>query len=134
MPSKTRLVTLIPIRKMNRAVKFYTKTLGGKLAFRGRGSMRDMWASISLFGSDVWLIAPDKRERRTMAYSTLLVGNIKATVKNLQRHGVKFQRAEKMGEQSRVEGSITFEPFGASAFFKDSEGNLMMVWQNFPAM
>lgn len=129
-----RLVTLVPIRNMNRAIKFYTKSLGAAMGDRGRGAMRDLWASVRLGGCDVWLIAPEKREKRALAYSTLLVKNIKTTVKQLQKKGVKFQRAVKMGPESRNVGPIAFESFGASAFFNDSEGNLMMVWQNFPAM
>ncbi|HLY77357.1 MAG TPA: VOC family protein, partial [Thermoplasmata archaeon] len=58
--------------------------------------------------------------------------NIRTTVGELQRGGVKFQRAEKMGPQTKVEGPIAFESFGASAFFKDSEGNVLMIWQNAP--
>jgi predicted enzyme related to lactoylglutathione lyase len=134
MPAGSRLVTLIPIRNMNRALKFYTKVLGAKMGDRGRGAMRNFWASVTLGGVDVWLIAPSKRERRNLAYQTLLVKNIKATVTELKRKGVKFQRAERMGPETRIDGPIAYESFGASAFFKDTEGNLLMVWQNFPAM
>lgn len=115
---------------MNRALKFYTKTLGAKLDARGPGRMRDMWASLHLAGVDVWLIAPQRREKRTLAYTTLLVKNIRTSVRTLSKKGVRFQRAERMGPRTRVEGPIAFESFGASAFFKDSEGNLIMIWQN----
>jgi predicted enzyme related to lactoylglutathione lyase len=134
MASKARLVTLMPIRNMDRAIRFYTKRLGAKLSERARGEMRNMWASVELAGQDVWLIAPSKREKRDLAYSTLLVKNIKSYVRGLAKNGIKFQRAEKMGPQSRIEGPITYESFGASAFFKDSEGNLLMVWENVPPM
>jgi predicted enzyme related to lactoylglutathione lyase len=134
MASGTQLVALIPIRDMNRAIKFYTKALGAKLKFRGRGQMRNMWASLKLGDADVWFIVPEKFERRTLAYTLLLVKNIKAAVKKLQKNGVRFQKPEAMGPKTRLEGPIAFESFGASAFFKDSEGNLMMVWQNFPPM
>jgi predicted enzyme related to lactoylglutathione lyase len=134
MATGARLVTLIPIRDMNRAIKFYTKAVGGKLKYRGRGQMRNMWASMKVGDADIWFIAPEKFERRTLAYSLLLVKNIKAYVKKLQSNGVKFQRPDRMGPETRIEGSIAFESWGASAFFKDSEGNLLMVWQNFPPM
>ena len=134
MFSEARLATLMPIRDMDRAIKFYTKALGGRLQFRGEGEMKDFWASMKLGANEIWLIAPQKREKRTMAYSTFLVKNIKSAVNELKRKGVKFQRAERMGPETRIEGPIAFESFGASAFFKDSEGNLMMVWQNFPPM
>ena len=134
MAKGARLVTLMPVRNMNRAIKFYTKTLGGRMGDRGRGVMRDFWASATLGGAEIWLVAPSEREKRNLAYSTLLVRNIKSYVKGLQRKGVKFQRAERSGPETRIDGPIAFEQFGASAFFKDSEGNLLMVWQNFEPM
>jgi predicted enzyme related to lactoylglutathione lyase len=134
MFSKAQLVTLTPIRDMNRAIKFYTKSLGGKLKYRGRGAMKDFWASISIGSNEIWLISPSKREKRTLAYSTFLVKNIKATVKELQGRGVKFQRAERMGPETKIDGVIAWETAGGAAFFKDSEGNVLMVWENIPPM
>jgi predicted enzyme related to lactoylglutathione lyase len=134
MISKAQLATLVPIRDMNRAIKFYTKALGGKLRYRGRGQMRNFWASVKLGPNEIWLIAPQKREKRTMAYSTFLVKNIRSVVKELKGKGVKFQRAEKMGPKSRLVGPIAYDAVGASAFFKDSEGNLLMIWQETQSM
>ena len=130
MFSEARLATLIPVRNMDRAVKFYTKALGGSVEFRAGGDMGDSWASLKLAGTDVWLIAPEKREKRTLAYSTFLVTDIRAAVGELKRKGVKFQRAQKMSPESTVEGPIAFEPWGAAAFFKDTEGNVLMIWQS----
>ncbi len=124
-------MTLIPIRNMNRALRFYTKTLGGRLAERAPGKMRDMWASVKLGGADVWLVAPERHEKRTLAYSTLWVKNIRSAVRNLKKKGVRFQRAEPMGPDAKLEGPIASDSFGAAAFFKDTEGNLLMLFQNF---
>jgi predicted enzyme related to lactoylglutathione lyase len=115
---------------MDRAIKFYTRALGGKLQYRGEGEMKDFWASLKLGKNDIWLITPEKREQRKLAYSTFLVDDIRAIVTQLKRKGVKFQRAGKMSKETRVEGPIAFDTMGASAFFKDSEGNLHMIWQN----
>jgi predicted enzyme related to lactoylglutathione lyase len=134
MASKVRLATLVPIQKMDRAVRFYTKTLGGKLKYRGRGEMKDLWASLKLGGNEIWLIVPEKREPRTLAYTTLLVKNIEKAVNGLTKKGVTFRRAEKMSEKTRIRGPIAYEKYGASAFFKDPEGNLLMLWQNTPPM
>ena len=38
--------TLVPVRNMDRAVKFYTESLGGKLLHRMEGDMKDFWASV----------------------------------------------------------------------------------------
>jgi predicted enzyme related to lactoylglutathione lyase len=129
MASRAQLATLIPVKNMTRAIKFYTKAIGGKLQMRGPGQMRNYWATLRVADTEVWLIAPAKREKRTLAYSTFLVKNIKGFVGGLQKKGVKFQRADRMGPKTKVVGPIAYESFGASAFFKDSEGNLMMVWQ-----
>ena len=132
--SNAGFATLIPIRSMNRAIKFYTEALGGKLLYRGEGEMKNSWASMKLGKEEFWLITPQEREKRTLAYSTFLVKDIKAAVKELKGKGVKFQPAEKMSEESRLDGPIAYDSFGAAAFFKDSEGNLLMVWQNIPPM
>jgi len=76
------------------------------------------------------LIRPEKREKRDLAYSTFIVKDIKAEVGILKKRGVRFLRAEKMVPESRIEGPISYGPYGASAFVRDSEGNLLMLWQN----
>jgi predicted enzyme related to lactoylglutathione lyase len=134
MFSKAGFATMVPVRNMNRAIKFYSEALGAKLTFRGDGEMKDSWASVKLGSEDFWLIAPETWEKRTLAYSVFLVNDIKGAVNELQGRGVKFQKAEKMSKETRIDGPIAFESFGASAFFKDSEGNLLMVWQNNPPM
>ncbi len=134
MWSKARMVTLVPVRNMNRAIKFYTKGLGGKVMDRAPGKMKDMWASLRLGKEELWFIVPSKWEKRTLAYQSFLVRNIKGVVTELQRKGVKFEKPDEPSPGARVEGPITIEPFGSAAFFKDSEGNLLMVWENNPPM
>jgi predicted enzyme related to lactoylglutathione lyase len=134
MATGPHLVTLIPIRKMDRAIKFYTKSLGGKLVYRGQGAMKNYWAAMKVGGAEVWFVAPEERETRKLAYQTFVVKDIKRYVAKLARTGVKFEKAMRMNKDTKVEGPIAFDPFGASALFKDSEGNLLMAWQNFPPM
>jgi predicted enzyme related to lactoylglutathione lyase len=134
MAKDAQLVTLIPIRKMDRAIKFYTKNLGAKVVYRGTGPMKDFWADLKVAGSEVWFVAPEKREKRKLAYHTFVVKDIKKFVAGLQRKGVKFDKAQPMNKETKVEGPIAFDTFGASAFFSDSEGNALMVWQNFTPM
>lgn len=131
---KARMVTMVPVRKMSRAIRFYTKHLGGKLNYRGRGEMRDAWASVRVGHEEFWLVVPEARERRKLAYQGFLVGNIEKAVAELQRRGVKFDRAVRSSPATRIQGPIAYEPFGAAAFFKDSEGNLLMLWANNPPM
>lgn len=134
MLSGARLVTLIPIRSMNRAIEFYTGSMGGKLLYRGQGEMKNFWASVKIGKDEIWLINPPKRDKRKLAYNLFMVKDIKKAVASLKKKRVKFERAEKSGPDSKAVGAILFESFGASAFFKDTEGNLLMLWQNSPAM
>jgi predicted enzyme related to lactoylglutathione lyase len=134
MPSGHQLVSLIPVRKMDRAIGFYTKALGGKLGDRAPGKMKDFWATMKLGGAEVWFVTPSKREKRKLAYHTFIVKDIRKFVANLKQRGVKFEKPERMSKETTIEGPIAFEMVGASAFFKDSEGNLLMVWQNLSPM
>ncbi len=128
MLSKSRHAALIPIKNMNRAINFYTRKLGGSLNGRGTGEMKDGWASLNVGKSEFWLVKPGKQESRKLAYNTFTVKNIKAEVRGLESKSVKFLPAEKM-PGARIDGPIAFNPYGASAFFRDSEGNLIMLWQ-----
>jgi predicted enzyme related to lactoylglutathione lyase len=130
MLSKAAFATSVPIGNMNRAIRFYTRTLGGSLNMRGRGEMKNYWASVNVGKEQFWLVKPEKPEKRDLAYSTFIVKDIKKMVVGLKRKGVKFLRAEKMGPNSSIDGPISYTPYGAGAFFKDSEGNLLALWEN----
>ena len=130
MLSEAGFATLVPIRNMDRAIGYYTNVLGGSVNMRAEGEMKNYWASVNVGKAEFWLVKPEKREKRTLAYSTFVVKDIRKTVSNLKDKGVKFLRAEKMGPDSKIEGPISFTPYGAEAFFKDSEGNLSMLWEN----
>jgi predicted enzyme related to lactoylglutathione lyase len=125
-----KLATLITVRNMSRAIRFYTKTLGGKVTMRAPGAMRNYWASLELGDAPVWLVAPDKVEKRKLAYSAFLVDDIRKEVAALQKKRVKFDRAQRSTPKTVVEGPIAWDPWGAAAFFKDTEGNLLMLWQD----
>ncbi len=84
MLAKSRHATLIPIKNMNRALKFYTGTLGGSINMRGSGEMKNYWASINIGRSEFWLVGGTKDKGRNLAYNTFTVKNIKNTVKALQ--------------------------------------------------
>ena len=122
--------TLLPVKNMDRPVKFYTQKLGGKLLLRADGQMKDFWASIRVSKSEFWLVSPQQKEKRELAYSVFQVEDIKAAVDDLKGKGVRFSRGEKMGKDSKVVGPITYDSMGNMAFFKDTEGNLLMLWQD----
>jgi catechol 2,3-dioxygenase-like lactoylglutathione lyase family enzyme len=131
MLNKSDFVTMITIKNMDRAIEFYTKKLGGKVQMRADGEMKDMWASLRIGKEEFWLIKPPGRQPKKpdLAYSAFVVKNVKKEVSELQKKGVKFQRAEKMDSTTEIDGAVATDPFGSTAFFNDSEGNLLMLWQ-----
>jgi predicted enzyme related to lactoylglutathione lyase len=127
---KSRFAALIPIKDLDRAIRFYTETLGGKLKERGEGEMADSWASVTVSKAELWLVKPQKREKMTLAYNVFIVDDLKGTVASLSEAGARFNPGEKMGPGTTVDGPITTMPWGAkSAFLKDTEGNLLMLWE-----
>ena len=129
MLDKAGFVTFVTIKKMDRALKFYTDGLGGKLISRGEGEMEDSWASVKIGKNEFWLVKPETWEKRELTYNAFVVDDISAAVSELKGRGVKFSRAERSGPETKIEGPISRDPWGAEAFFKDSEGNLLMLWQ-----
>ncbi|MDA4130856.1 MAG: VOC family protein [Thaumarchaeota archaeon] len=127
MLSNASVAILVPIRDMNRAIKFYTGKLGGKLSMRGEGDMKNSWAGVRLAKQEFWLVSGAKKAE--LAYSTFVVKDIKDTVHSLKKKNVRFLRAEKDSTTTKIEGPINMHTYGAEAFFKDSEGNLLMIWQ-----
>jgi len=97
---------------------------------RGMGEMKDSWASVNVGKTEFWLVRPEKHEKRELAYSAFVVKDIKKTVVGLKKKQVKFLPAERMGADSKTDGPISYSPYGAVAIMKDSEGNLLMLWQN----
>jgi predicted enzyme related to lactoylglutathione lyase len=132
MLSKASFATLIPIKNMDRAIKFYTKVLGGSVNMRAPGEMKNYWASVNVGKTEFWLVHPDKQEKRDLAYSTFIVEDIKKAAAGLKKKRVRFLAGERMGSDSKVEGPIVYSPYGAAAIFKDSEGNLFMLWETAP--
>jgi predicted enzyme related to lactoylglutathione lyase len=124
--------TFVVIRDMDRAIQFYTKVLGGKLADRAPGEMKNMWASVKIGREDFWLIKPPGRQQKKpdLAFSTFIVKDIKREVSNLKKKGVRFQKAEKSESTTAIDGPVATDPFGSTAFFNDSEGNLLMLYQS----
>jgi catechol 2,3-dioxygenase-like lactoylglutathione lyase family enzyme len=129
MALKAEVVTLIPVKKMARAIEFYTKKLDAKVLMRGYGEMKDWWSSIEIADREFWLVGADATEKRKLAYQALTVKNIKKAVAKLTDKGVKFEKGEAGEMGDTVDGPISSGKNGSTAFFKDTESNLWMVIQ-----
>ena len=126
--SNMKLVPLIPIKDMDRALKFYRIKLGCKLKQRARGKMRNFWASLRLGNNEIWLVRPEKEEKIELAYNCFITKEIEDSVKKLRSKNVRFQKAPR-GMGGKIREPILYTEHGAMAFFKDSEGNLLMLYK-----
>ena len=121
---------MIPIKRMSRALKFYTDVLGGEVVMKGEGDMKDSWAAVKVGKAKFWLIEPEEHEKMELAYNVFVVKGIKRVVNGLEKKGVRFLTGKEIGPGMKMDGNIAEEPWGAkSAFFKDTEGNLLMLWE-----
>src|SRR5215470_3951590 len=105
----------ICVANMDRAVQFYTETLGLKLAYR----FGDHWASVELGkGLTIGLhpaSAESPKGRGGMAIGLELAGSLEDAMRRLEAKGVSF-------------GSIVNEgKAGKFAHFRDPDGNLLYL-------
>jgi len=106
----------VGVANMDRAVRFYTETLGLKLAYR----FGDHWASVELgkgltIGLHPVSGATPAAGRGSMAIGLELSGAIEDAVKSLEAKGVKFQ------------GPVNEGKSGKFAAFEDPDGNALYL-------
>ena len=104
------------VSDMDRAVRFYSETLGLKLAYR----FDNHWASVEAGrGLTIGLHPASKQapagRKGSMAIGLELSGSIKDAVKALEAKGVRFQGVTNEGKA------------GAFAGFEDPDGNQLYI-------
>lgn len=121
--SNLRVVAAVPAVDINRARKFYTETLGLK-------EVKVDAPDTYLFeGSDGTGITVYGRQEGTKADHTTaiwVVDDVHKAVDDLQAKGVKFEKYD-MPNLKTDENCIAQLGGEQTAWFKDSEGNIMAV-------
>src|SRR5947207_6507285 len=103
------------VTNMDRAVKFYTETLGLKLAYR----FGDHWASVEVGkGLTIGLhptsaTTPAEARKGAPTIGLELAGTIEEAMKTLEGRGVRFH------------GVLNEGKAGKSAHFEDPDGNVL---------
>jgi catechol 2,3-dioxygenase-like lactoylglutathione lyase family enzyme len=105
----------VPVTNMDRAVRFYTETLGLKLAYR----FGDHWASVELGKGLTIGLHPAKEvtpsPEKSMSIGLELSGSIEEAMKTLEAKGVKFHGVVNEGKS------------GKFAAFADPDGNSLYL-------
>lgn len=124
MLTNAPVTAVLPAQDIERAKKFYTEKLGLKL------SPKQMVGGDALFdcgnGTQLYIYQrPPSPTQHTQA--SFDVENIEAEMEDLRSRGVVFEEYDFPG--LKTENGIATMPGYKSAWFKDSEGNILALGQ-----
>ncbi|MBI4149813.1 hypothetical protein HY488_00255 [Candidatus Woesearchaeota archaeon] len=122
MLSQSPAYTYVKIKNMDRAFAFYTKILGLK-GVRGKGAMRNQWASLKTANGKLWL-GPHGASTGLI----FIVKDLEKVVKQLKAKKVQFYIPLPMKKHG-MKAHIADHPWGRHAWLRDSEGNSVMLFE-----
>jgi len=124
MLANSRVAAILPAVDLARAKEFYEKKLGLLLV--------DTPVAGAMFeGGQGTVLALYPRETPTKADHTVagwVVDDIEAVVDALRKRGVVFEQYDMPGMKTDERGIATLGP-GKSAWFKDTEGNILSIFE-----
>jgi predicted enzyme related to lactoylglutathione lyase len=125
MLARMPVTVMMPAQDLGRADNFYHKVLGLPIAKNGNAD--DVIAFEAGQGTLIALYehAPTKAEHTVANW---LVDNIDATVDELSKRGVVFEQYDVPGLKTDARGIAVQGP-SRSAWFKDTEGNILAITQ-----
>jgi predicted enzyme related to lactoylglutathione lyase len=105
----------VPVKDQDRALRFYTEKLGLRI-FTDQSMGATRWIELQVPGSDTMLVLHEQpgHEPGPMPAVVFVADNVGGTYETLKAKGVAFVQPPKK------------EPWGESAMFHDSEGNLIL--------
>lgn len=126
--SITSVMPTIAVEDLERAVKFYSETLGLSVR-RLEGDMDS--ALVEIGSTDRLLLYKSSFRNRETTYASFLVSDVEGTVRELRDRGVRFEDYDFPGLKT-VDGIATTEGGLKTGWFKDSEGNILAVSNELP--
>jgi catechol 2,3-dioxygenase-like lactoylglutathione lyase family enzyme len=111
--------TSIPVADQDRALAFYTDTLGFRIITDAPFNDDQRWIELGIGGADtkIVLFTPDEHRERISAAShvTFWSADVRKTYAELKARGVTFEGEPQVAE------------WGSFAVFRDSEGNQFVL-------
>ena len=114
----------IPAVDLARARRFYEDKLGFK-----PGDVNAAGVMYKVQNSGMYLYTSTFAGTNKATAAGFNVTNLKATVAELQAKGIAFEEYDMGGEYKTV-NSIMTTPDGVAAWFKDTEGNIIGLFQS----
>ncbi len=121
MLANAQLITILPAIDLNRAKKFYTEMIGLKIL---EESSKGLVFESANGGPDLYIY---KREATKADHTVagFIVEDVEKEVKELKEKGVLFEEYDT--PETKTVNSIASKDGGQSAWFKDTEGNIIAV-------
>ena len=126
--SITSVMPTIAVEDLDRAVRFYSETLGLSVR-RLEGDMDS--ALVDVGSSDRLLLYKSGYRRGETTYCSFLTDDVEGTVRDLQGKGVRFEEYDFPGLKT-VNGIASTEGGLKTGWFKDSEGNTIAISNELP--
>jgi predicted enzyme related to lactoylglutathione lyase len=112
----------IPVTDQDVALKFYTESLGMKVATDQPFNEKQRWIELMIPGAEtgIALFTPDGHEKRIGEFQSISFwcDDVFATAEAMKRKGVVFTREP------------ATESWGSAAIFKDPDGNQFVLSSN----
>jgi catechol 2,3-dioxygenase-like lactoylglutathione lyase family enzyme len=122
MLNESNTYTTIPVSDLERAVRFYSETLGLTPAMVTEGGV--MYRS----GGTQFFVYPSRHKASGHTQMSWVVGDIKAEVAALRGKGIEFLVFDVPGVKT-VDGISQSGPAVWTAYFRDPDGNLLGLTQ-----
>ena len=126
--SITSVMPTIAVEDLDRAIRFYSETLGLSVR-RLEGDMDS--ALVEVGSSDRLLLYKSGYRRGETTYCSFLTDDVEGTVRDLQGKGVHFEEYDFPGLKT-VNGIASTEGGLKTGWFKDSEGNTLAISNELP--
>jgi predicted enzyme related to lactoylglutathione lyase len=107
----------IPVADQDRALDFYTKKLGFKVATDQQFGEGMRWIELKIGSAETKLVLFSRPDKQPGGFQDIVfqTDNVQKTYEELESRGVELTQEPKT------------ESWGTSAMFKDSEGNIFLV-------
>jgi catechol 2,3-dioxygenase-like lactoylglutathione lyase family enzyme len=126
--SITSVMPTVAVEDLDRAVKFYSETLGFTVR---RLEDDNAGALVEVGPRDRLLLYKSTFRRGETTYASFIADDVEGTVRELRGKGVKFEDYDFPGLKT-VDGIASLESGLKTGWFKDSEGNILAISNELP--
>jgi catechol 2,3-dioxygenase-like lactoylglutathione lyase family enzyme len=126
--SISSVMPTIAVEDLDRAIKFYSETLG--LSVRRLDGDMDS-ALVEVGSRDRLLLYKSTFGRGETTYASFMCDDVDGTVRELRSKGLKFEEYDFPGLKT-IDGVATTDSGLKTGWFKDSEGNILAISNELP--